>query len=340
MELNVDALAAHLAISIDAFPSDIQYREIELSNIAHFCLNGLAIIGRLDTVLTPQRKTEVIDWIYSNQTTSPEVGGFRHSPCHFTPRRTIEQSHIMMTYSSLAMLLLLGDDLKRVDVPRVLSGLVALQLPNGGFRQTPFGSEYDLRFSFCAAAITAILGSTGDVDVENAVRFVLSCQTYEGGFSQVPLDEAHGGSTFCAIAALDLWGALGRIRDRRMLAYWLSQRQSDGFNGRSHKLSDVCYSYWVGASITIMGWFDDIVSKESLTAFIFSNYCETGQLRANSAAEPDLLHTHFALAGLSLLRHPGVDAIHPSLGFVRKCLPDRILNRTRDSGLALHSSAF
>jgi prenyltransferase beta subunit len=73
-----------------------------------------------------------------------------------------------------------------------------------------------------------------------------------------------------------------------------------------------------------MGWFDDIVSKESLTAFIFSNYCETGQFRANLSSPADLLQTHFALAVLSLLRHQGVEAIHPSLGFVRNCIPDRI----------------
>jgi prenyltransferase beta subunit len=64
-----------------------------------------------------------------------------------------------------------------------------------------------------------------------------------------------------------------------MLAYWLGQRQSDGFNGRAHKPSDVCYSHLVGSSIMTMGWGDDIVSKESLTAFIFSNYGDTRHFR-------------------------------------------------------------
>jgi geranylgeranyl transferase type-1 subunit beta len=325
MELNVESIAAYLSHSIENFPSNLQHQEIDLTNLAYFSLNGLAMIGKLDSVLTPQRKADVIEWVYSNQTVAPQMGGFRYSAVHFTPHATVEEAHLMMTYTSLGILLLLGDDLSRVDRGRILAGLKSLQLPNGGFRQTPLGSEHDLRLSFCAAATTRILGSIGDIDLEKAISFVLSCQTYEGGFGPLPWDEAHGGSTFCAVAALDLWGALDRIRNKKMLAYWLSQRQSDGFNGRSHKRTDVCYSYWVGSTIMTLGWFDVIVSKEALSAFIFSNYCETGQFRADQQTDPDLLHTHFALAGLSLLGHPGVEQIHPALGFVKAGVPERIL---------------
>lgn len=33
-----------------------------------------------------------------------------------------------------------------------------------------------------------------------------SCQTYEGGFGGEPCNEAHGGYTFCALAALVILG--------------------------------------------------------------------------------------------------------------------------------------
>ena len=35
-------------------------------------------------------------------------------------------------------------------------------------------------------------------------RYIASCQTYEGGFGGEPGNEAHGGYTFCGLAALVL----------------------------------------------------------------------------------------------------------------------------------------
>ena len=40
-------------------------------------------------------------------------------------------SHIAMTYTALASLLILGDDLSRVNRPAVIAALKALQLPDG-----------------------------------------------------------------------------------------------------------------------------------------------------------------------------------------------------------------
>ena len=40
-------------------------------------------------------------------------------------------SHIAMTYTALASLLILGDDLSRVDRPAVIESLKVLQLPDG-----------------------------------------------------------------------------------------------------------------------------------------------------------------------------------------------------------------
>ena len=38
-------------------------------------------------------------------------------------------------------------------------------------------------------------------------QYFFSCQTYEGGFAGFPGMEAHGGYTFCGIAALALLGS-------------------------------------------------------------------------------------------------------------------------------------
>jgi len=38
--------------------------------------------------------------------------------------------------------------------------------------------------------------------IENIGDYIGKCQTYEGGIGPVPESEAHGGLTYCAVAAL------------------------------------------------------------------------------------------------------------------------------------------
>lgn len=83
---------------------------------------------------------------------------------------------------------------------------------------------------------------------------VVALQTYEGGFSGEPGNEAHGGYAFCAVAGLALLGALHRA-DIPSLVRWLAARQlplEGGFAGRCNKLVDGCYSFWQGATAAIV----------------------------------------------------------------------------------------
>ena len=59
--------------------------------------------------------------------------------------------------------------------------------------------------------------------------------------------------------------------DADLLGWWLAERQlpSGGLNGRPEKLQDVCYSWWVIASLRIIGrekWID----VEKLKQYILS----------------------------------------------------------------------
>ena len=70
-----------------------------------------------------------------------------------------DHGHIAMTYSALAALLTLGDDLSRVDGPATVRALGALQREDGSFTATSDGSECDMRFLYCACAISTILAA-------------------------------------------------------------------------------------------------------------------------------------------------------------------------------------
>lgn len=50
------------------------------------------------------------------------------------------------------------------------------------------------------------------------------CQTYEGGFAAEPGAEAHGGYTYCAVAALRLLNQQHLINTDTLLS-WLANRQ-------------------------------------------------------------------------------------------------------------------
>lgn len=72
------------------------------------------------------------------------------------------------------------------------------------------------------------------------------------------------------VATLAILDRLDEV-DTDMLAWWLAERQlpNGGLNGRPEKLEDVCYSFWVLSSLSILNKLDWI-DAEKLTLFILS----------------------------------------------------------------------
>lgn len=56
------------------------------------------------------------------------------------------------------------------------------------------------------------------------------------------------------MGALSIAGALEHV-DKDLLGWWLCERQCDsgGLNGRPEKQADVCYSWWILSSLSILG---------------------------------------------------------------------------------------
>lgn len=127
--------------------------------------------------------------------------------------------------------------------------------------------------------------------LDGTAGFIASCQTYEGGFASAsqpyygvdagtkrvltdvrpPLGEAHGGYTFCGLASWIM--LLPHVAltpmptpipsrhhlsiDYKKLLRWLVQMQGSeielgGFRGRTNKLVDGCYSWWVGGCFALL----------------------------------------------------------------------------------------
>jgi protein farnesyltransferase subunit beta len=137
----------------------------------------------------------------------------------------------------------------------------------------------DNRGIYCLLAVAHLLDIVTPELVSGTAAFIASCQTYEGGFSSAShpsliggalaaqrpsLGEAHGGYTFCALASwvlLQPYISTGdkdapRVDMRRLLR-WLvhmqgSEMELGGFKGRTNKLVDGCYSWWVGGAFVLL----------------------------------------------------------------------------------------
>jgi protein farnesyltransferase subunit beta len=88
----------------------------------------------------------------------------------------------------------------------------------------------------------------------NSPEWLARCQTYEGGFAGEPGLEAHGGYSFCGYAALILLGKEHLIDTDRLLKWTVNRqmRLEGGFQGRTNKLVDGCYSFWVSGLLPLL----------------------------------------------------------------------------------------
>ena len=77
-----------------------------------------------------------------------------------------------------------------------------------------------MRGIYIAMIIAKLLNIKNEKLFENVVKYVASCQTYEGGISPITNSEAHGGLTYCAVAALCILDSLWAINIDKLL-HWL-----------------------------------------------------------------------------------------------------------------------
>jgi len=288
--------------------------------IAHMAIFSLDVLGALHTV---EDKQKIIDWIYSLQIVPNKKSnnlhrcGFRGGDSSGECDNKNNTSHVAMTYCAIASLLILGDDLSRVHKEACLEGIKALQLSDGSFKETSADNgEKDLRFVYCACCVSKMLDDFTFIDVNKACSFIKSTFTYEGGFGQTSYNEGHGGSTFCATAALKILGKLDEVlnqKEQQKLQNWCVWKQNNGFHGRPHKKDDTCYTFWIGGTMTILG-ITDLIDKEKVIDFVLSTQeVLVGGFSKWPGLNPDPLHTYTGISGLSLLGDFGLKPVDPAL---------------------------
>lgn len=169
-----------------------------------------------------------------------------------------------------------------------------------------------MRFLFCACAISYILNDFSGINIPRATDYIRSCTTYESGMGQAPGQEAHGGSTFCAVASLYLMNQADQFQRRDGTIEWCLARQVDGFQGRVSKPVDTCYSFWIGGSLALFNAYE-FVDKDANIKYLLSAQTKYGGFAKYPTYHPDLMHAYMGLAGLALSGQEGVGSLFAGL---------------------------
>lgn len=258
---------------------------------------------------SPMKRRDICDFVLSCQAESGGFGGnVGHLP-HLT--FTLSAIQILATFSQLENPLFLKE--------RHCSWIISLISEKDGSVMGDKDGEIDNRFSYCALSSLSLMGELERLNLkqmDSMNSFIISCQNGDGSFGARPGMESHAGQVFCCIGSLKILNR--RLEGKRgALKEWLTLRQlpSGGLNGRPEKLEDVCYSWWILSSLAMMDWLDSSINKESLTKFILS--CQgTSETSGGGFADrpgdlPDIFHTLFGIAGLSLLGYPDLGKVCP-----------------------------
>lgn len=141
------------------------------------------VVDSLD-LLSNEMKTNIIEWIYGLEIIPINgdrwnCGGFQgcstlnvKNSKDTCGTKNYKWGHLAMTYTGIAILVTLGDDLSRLNRKAIIEGVAACQLKDGSFSASIEGQEHDMRFVYCASAICAMLNDWGTVNKEAMGQYI------------------------------------------------------------------------------------------------------------------------------------------------------------------------
>ena len=256
-------------------------------------------------------------------------------------------AHCAPSYAAVLALATIGTPAAYAAVNRrdMYRWLLTLKRADGGVHIHADG-EVDVRSAYTMLTIASLVNILTPELTAGVAEWLARCQTYEGGFAGEPGGEAHGGYAFNAMAGLAILGRFDLV-DIPALRRWLVARQlgmEGGFQGRTNKLVDGCYSFWQGAIPVILQKYGGAAGAPSggaagaeagggaapaamaaaamaaTSAGILYNVeflerytllcCQQagGGLRDKPSKNRDFYHTCYTLSGLSIAQHYGTMA--------------------------------
>ncbi|KAN0078041.1 Terpenoid cyclases/protein prenyltransferase alpha-alpha toroid [Tylopilus felleus] len=346
---------------VQGFPSRYVSQDASQPWLLYWTLQSFSALG---VVLDANNKQRAIDKILAWQHPDGGFGGGPGQAAHLLPTYASVCSLAIVGRPGP------GGGWDQINREKLYAFFMSLKQPDGSFL-VGHEAEIDVRGTYCLLVVAHLLDLLTPELLDGTPAFIASCQTYEGGFASASqpyytaaetgertlledvrpaLGEAHGGYTFCALAS---WAMIqpylalshhqrpttrgGPSIDYKRLLRWLVQIQGTeielgGFKGRTNKLVDGCYSWWVGGCFALLaslgvggathahgvdasaqdatadGEWDDmdelVWNRAALQRYILcaAQHPAAG-LRDKPPKSPDAYHTLYCLAGLSAAQH-------------------------------------
>ncbi|KAK6198194.1 beta subunit of protein farnesyltransferase [Scheffersomyces amazonensis] len=286
------------------FPSYFSALDANHSWMLLWLLNGFKVIKQNDQSLSPET-IELINNKIESCIIDEGRGGISGGANQI--------GHVASTYAAILTLILTKNyTLLEKLRNNLYSWFLSLKKPDGSFVMHKNG-ESDARSIYCVLAVSSLLNTLTDELLLGLESWLNSCQTFEGGFSGVPKTEAHGGYTYCAVASyFILFSKKSKICfDLDALIRWSVFRQysiEGGLSGRTNKLVDACYSFWIGAlypMIEVLVGEHDMFNRDGLKTYILkaAQNFDKGGFRDKPGKSTDFYHTNYTLCGLSLCEY-------------------------------------
>ena len=220
----------------------------------------------------------------------------------------MQMAHTAPTYASTMCLLTLGTREALSSIRRGPLYRFLLSLKHGNAFQVHQDGECDIRGMYTVLAVASICNMLTPELTSGCAEWIASAQGFDGGVGAEPGNESHGGYAYCALAGLVILGK--QTLDLQSFSRWLYMRQmalEGGFQGRTNKLVDSCYSFWQGASFALLNRLEPEKFHPNCDAAKLLRYvvgaCThvNGGLRDKPGAHRDYYHTCYALSGLSVV---------------------------------------
>lgn len=306
-------------------PDKLPIDSIELDRKKHiaYLKKGLAGLGRWGSALDASKpwlvywifhSLDLLEYNFDDTLIARSIATFTNwqLPTGGFGGGNDQLAHLATTYAAVNALAITGTK-EAYDVlnrETLYAFLMSMKQPDGSFTMHE-GGEIDIRGSYCALSVAALTNLLTPELTENCIDFICRSQTYEGGIGPYPGKEAHNGYTFCGLAAIEILGGMEKLNMEKLI-HWCSERQmglEGGFQGRTNKLVDGCYSFWGAGDFPIIhahtGDSEDyLFDREALQEYILL-CCQSpfGGLIDKPGKGPDHYHTCYCLSGLSVAQH-------------------------------------
>ncbi|XP_073142454.1 protein farnesyltransferase subunit beta [Henckelia pumila] len=330
-EIRRDSHVEYLTKSLKQLGPNFAVLDANRPWLCYWIIHSISLMG---DCLDDKLENDVIEFL--NRCQDPN-GGYGGGPG--------QMPHLATTYAAVNTLITVGGDISLSSINRKMMYAFFLRMKDksGGFRMHD-GGEIDVRASYTAIAVASVLNILDDRLIENVGHYISSCQTYEGGIAGEPGSEAHGGYTYCGLAAMVLIDDVRRLNLPRLIN-WVVFRQGVecGFQGRTNKLVDGCYSFWQGGTAAIIQRLllvvneqlgisnashpvelnkngDDFIQGNIYVRRLFNSMAlqqyillcsqEEAGFRDKPGKHRDHYHTCYVLSGLSICHYSGIQ--HPN----------------------------